>query len=199
MVTNSSGGSVGSTKNTKKSPNADGPAPVRSASKATEPWRQAPQPGAGTGSDRPKKGEWPRNVDEACWFGLLYAYGGLMEAVGQALEREHGLTVSSFEVLLRLSAAPAPERVSDVASSCLLSPSRVSRVVEQLSERGLIEKQPSARDARAMELTLSEHGRALFERANATHWRVVRERLLDRITAEETATLASVWQKLGFC
>ncbi len=138
-------------------------------------------------------------MEEACWFGLLYAYGGLMEAVGQALEREHGLTVSSFEVLLRLSVAREPERVSDVASSCLLSPSRVSRVVEQLSERGLVEKQASARDARATQLRLSEEGRVAFEAANATHWKVVTEHFFDLISPEEMATLASVWQKLGFC
>lgn len=41
----------------------------------------------------------------AAWRGLLFAYRNMTTAIDERLEREHGLSLSSYEVLLFLSQA----------------------------------------------------------------------------------------------
>lgn len=137
---------------------------------------------------------------EKVWFGLLYLRERLATAVDEALQAEHDLPLSWFEVLLRLASQHAAGEpyvsVSSVAGSVLLSPSRVSRVIEGLEKRGLVTRKKGEHDGRVSRVALSEAGLALYRAADQTHRRLVNERLLDKLTPEEAATIAHAWRRL---
>ena len=134
------------------------------------------------------------------WFGLLNAHERFITKVDKALQAEHNLPLTWFEVLLRLMIDNPSEdgfmSVSRIAGSVLLSPSRVSRVVGGLEGRGLLERRRGERDARVSEVALTEQGRDLYRAADATHRRVVNEIFLDKLSAEEAAVMARVWGRL---
>lgn len=137
---------------------------------------------------------------EKAWFGLLYIHEQLVGRVDKALQVEHDLPLSWFEVLLRLATENTSEdgftSVSTIAGAVLLSSSRVSRVLDGLEQRGLIERRRGERDARVSKVALTKSGHALYRAADATHRRVVNEVFLDKLSAHEAEIIAQVWRGL---
>src|ERR1700728_4541990 len=85
------------------------------------------------------------------WIGLLATHRRLTRELDAELEAAHGLTLSGLELLARLASAPERRlRLSVLASEAGLSLSRVSRIVDSLEGRRLVERPPCSLDARAM-------------------------------------------------
>jgi DNA-binding MarR family transcriptional regulator len=131
------------------------------------------------------------------WVGFLEAHKRLTRALDAELESEHGLGFSAAEALGRLAAAPGRcLRLSELAAGCGLSLSRVSRLVDALERRGLVEKRRSPSDARATDAHLTEAGLAFTRKAQATHFASVQRRFFDQLDAREIATLAKVFRRV---
>jgi DNA-binding MarR family transcriptional regulator len=134
----------------------------------------------------------------AAWIGLLATHRRLTRELDAELESAHGLTLSGLELLARLASAPERRlRLSVLAGEAALSLSRVSRIVDVLEQRGLVERQPCPADARAINAQLTAKGLELAQEAQSTHLAAVRERFFDRLTALEIATLGEVFQRFA--
>src|SRR4051795_2870066 len=84
------------------------------------------------------------------WIGLLETHKRLTRALDAELEAEHGLSLSGVECLGRLAAAEnRAMRLSALATVTGLSLSRISRIVDTLESRQLVERRSSPDDARA--------------------------------------------------
>ncbi|MGI5164221.1 MarR family winged helix-turn-helix transcriptional regulator [Spirillospora sp. CA-253888] len=134
--------------------------------------------------------------EDLAFYGLVWAGNTLTNRVGRELLRRHDLPLSWFEVLLWLSYQDGPVSVSDLGSCTMLSRSQVSRVVEALRERGLIERARSQQDARTAEVALTPEGRALFEEADTTRRRALKETFTDALDEADMKALIRVWSKL---
>lgn len=133
----------------------------------------------------------------AAWRGLLRVHGALMKSLDAELEREHGLPLSSYEVLLFLESAPDGQlRMADLADRVLLSRSGMTRLVDRLEREGLIARAQCSRDARGCYAVLTERGRAALEQARPTHLTGVRERFLRHLAPEELEMLAACWERI---
>jgi len=134
---------------------------------------------------------------EAAWIGLLATYRRLIRELDSELESTHGLTMSGLELLVRLATAPERWlRLSTLAAEANLSLSRVSRIVDVLEARGLVERRPCPSDARAINAVLTDHGLAVAKAAQETHLAAVRERFFDRLTESEIQTFGTVFGRL---
>jgi DNA-binding MarR family transcriptional regulator len=132
------------------------------------------------------------------WRGLLRVHAAMTKALDAELEREHGLALSSYEVLLFLADAPGGRlRMSDLADGVLLSRSGLTRLVDRLERDGLLYRERCEDDARGYHAAITEAGRALFQRARKTHLDGVRERFLSNLSADELRTLAELWEKVS--
>jgi len=132
------------------------------------------------------------------WIGLLATHRRLTRELDAELEAAHGLTLSGLELLARLASAPDRRlRLSVLAAEAGLSLSRVSRIVDSLEGRGLVERQPCPLDARAINAQLTASGLELARAAQATHLAAVRERFFDRLSEREIAALARVFGRLA--
>jgi len=146
--------------------------------------------GGATGS-----GRWPEPEAQA-WIGLLETSKRLTRALDAELERRHGLSLSGLELLARLASAEGHQlRLSALAARAGLSLSRVSRIVDGLAARGLLERRPCREDARAVEAHLTDAGLALAREAQGTHLAWVREHFLAELDEDETATLARAFSR----
>jgi DNA-binding MarR family transcriptional regulator len=132
------------------------------------------------------------------WRGLLRVHAGMTKALDAELVREHGLPLSSYEVLLFLADAPDGRlRMSELAAGVLLSRSGLTRLVDRMERDGLLRRERCEDDARGYHALITDKGRELFGRARRTHLHGVRERFLSHLSTEELRTLARLWEKLA--
>jgi DNA-binding MarR family transcriptional regulator len=132
------------------------------------------------------------------WIGLLETHKQLTRALEVELEAEFGLSLSGVEVLGRLAAAEGRNlRLSVLAGECGLSLSRISRIVDTLEARELVERRSSAADARAVEAHLLPSGLALVRKAQSSHMESVQQRFFDQLSASEIEMLAGVFGRFA--
>ena len=131
------------------------------------------------------------------WAGLQRAHRELTRQLEATLDERYGLSLSALELLGRLATADdRRRRLSRLADDVGLSLSRVSRIVDALERRGLVERQPCPEDTRATNAWLTDAGLALVREAQAEHLADVQRRFLDRLTAGELRTLGRVFGRL---
>jgi DNA-binding MarR family transcriptional regulator len=141
--------------------------------------------------------QWHPTYGDA-WIGLLQTHRQLTRELDAQLEGEHGLSLSGLELLARLNATPERWlRLSALASRTGLSLSRVSRIVDSLESRGLVERRPCASDARAINAQLTEAGAARLHEAELTHRAAIQASFFDHLSCEEVATLAAVFARFA--
>ncbi|HET7452726.1 MAG TPA: MarR family transcriptional regulator, partial [Thermoanaerobaculia bacterium] len=87
---------------------------------------------------------------------------GLRLSAERARKRA-GVSGAQLFVLQKLAEADA-QSVNDLASRTATDQSSVSAVVHRLSDAGLVDRHPDARDRRRVRLTLTARGRALLRR-----------------------------------
>ncbi|EOD59028.1 MarR family winged helix-turn-helix transcriptional regulator [Amycolatopsis vancoresmycina] len=101
-------------------------------------------------------------------------------------------------MLVALSEAPGHLlRISALAATTGLSLSRISRVVDDLTRRGLVEKRRCAEDGRASNAVLTAAGLARLEAAFPSHLARVRASVFDHLSAEDVRTAAPVLARLA--
>jgi DNA-binding MarR family transcriptional regulator len=138
------------------------------------------------------------DVETAAWRGFLRAHALLVRDLSAEIEHQHGLPLTSYEVLLHLGAAPGGRmRMADLAGSALLSPSGVTRLVDRLVADGLVSRHRCERDRRGLYAEITPAGRDLFATARITHLAGVRRRFLEAIGADGQDALARAWAAIG--
>jgi DNA-binding MarR family transcriptional regulator len=132
----------------------------------------------------------------AAWIGFLEAHKRLTRELEAELEAAHGLGISALELLSRLARTDdRMMRLSVLADAAGLSLSRVSRLVDALEKRGLVERRPDASDTRAKNAYLTAAGLDLLRDALRTHLDGVQRVFFDRIPDEDLDTLARVFDR----
>lgn len=89
---------------------------------------------------------------------LIETYSGLTtKLIG--VFKEHGLTGSDFDVLIRLARSPRQSlRLTDLAAQTSLSTSGITRVIDRLERSGLAARASCPGDRRAFLVVLTEEG-----------------------------------------
>ena len=131
----------------------------------------------------------------AAWSGFLMGHARIVRALDAELEREHGLPLSSYDVLIQLSLAPDRRlRMFELADAIVLSRSGLTRLVDRLERGGLVERERGAADPRQMYARLTDRGFEVLEDATPTHIAGIKERFLERLSDEQTKQLAAIWR-----
>jgi DNA-binding MarR family transcriptional regulator len=122
------------------------------------------------------------------WRGMLGVHARLTKLLDAELEAEHGLPLTSYEVLMFLADAHGERmRMCDLAASILLSRSGLTRLVDRLS---------CSDDARGAFAKLTPAGRDKLQAARATHLAGVRSLFLDHLTPAEQETLGVLFERV---
>jgi DNA-binding MarR family transcriptional regulator len=140
---------------------------------------------------------WPELTDEqlAAWSGFLLGHAQIVRALDAELEREHGLPLTSYDVLIQLSLAPDRRlRMSELADAIVLSRSGLTRLVDRLERGGLVERERGEADSRQVYARLTDRGFEVLEEATPTHIAGIKERFLDRLSDEQMKQLAAIWR-----
>jgi DNA-binding MarR family transcriptional regulator len=129
------------------------------------------------------------------WFGLLETHKRLTAELEGELKERHGLSLSGFELLTRLAWADERTlRLTTLAEAAGLSLSRVSRILDLLETRELVERRDDPLDSRAKNAWLTPAGLELLLAAQATHFAGVERLFFDQVSGSDVATLARVFE-----
>src|SRR5690349_11899036 len=150
---------------------------------------------AGTGSTARSAGTAGRAEDPAvdAWRGLLIAHSRLVPAVEADLRAAGQIALSWYDVLLELNAAPERRlRMSELGQRVVLSRTRVSRIVDELTAAGLAERQPDQADGRSSFAVLTAAGRDALRRAWPVYREAIRRHLAAGLTVQQCHELAAL-------
>jgi DNA-binding MarR family transcriptional regulator len=140
--------------------------------------------------------EWGGN-EAIAWEGLLEVARRLRRGAEETLLGEFDLSISMLGVIGRLSLAPGSTlRQTALAEAMGLSLSRVSRVIDLLEQRELIERQSCPSDARATNVKLTRRGAALTARAQRSLFGYVQAGFFEQLEPDEIETLAAVFARI---
>lgn len=121
--------------------------------------------------------------EEVLWRAIMRVMTTLPRALDHDLVQSSGLALHEYAVLLNLSEAENREmRMTELAAAVALSPSRMTRLVDDLRTRGLVAKSRDAHDGRGSVAKLTDKGFARLEAAYPDHLASVRNRVLDHLS-----------------
>jgi DNA-binding MarR family transcriptional regulator len=133
----------------------------------------------------------------AAWLGFLQAHSVVTKALEADLIANFGLQLSGFEVLSRTALADDGYlRMSDLAEQVRLSQSRISRLVTELEQRGLMCRRGCEKDTRVVYAAITSEGRALVERVEQMHSEAIERRFFGRLSEKEVGHLAGLWERV---
>jgi DNA-binding MarR family transcriptional regulator len=142
--------------------------------------------------------EWLTDDEQRVWRAFLDATQGLFEALDRQLQRDAGLTLGDYEILVRLSEAEGARlRMSELADRARYSRSRVSHAIGRLERAGLIRRDPCETDGRGTFAVLTDDGRAVLAAAAPGHVAAVRDRVFRPLTPHHVGELERISVAIG--
>jgi DNA-binding MarR family transcriptional regulator len=135
------------------------------------------------------------------WRSYLQSHASIVRELDAELLVEHDLTTRDYEVMLYLSQAEDKRLpMSALAESTMLTRSGITRLVDGLVDRGLVERISCLNDARVSYAALTSDGASKLREAGCTHIRSIQRLFLERFSPDEIAQLAELLGRLpGAC
>lgn len=131
------------------------------------------------------------------WGALLRVHARLVPALDRTLQAATGLPLTWYDVLLELSVATDGRlRMTDLSQRVVLSRTRVSRLVDELTSAGLVRKEANPEDGRSAYAVITPAGRARFKKAAPTYLRAIQDQVAERLTNAELRTIAAALNRI---
>src|SRR3954464_4094048 len=132
----------------------------------------------------------------AAWRGMLEVHARVTHQLDAQMQAEHGLSVSAYEVLMFLAAAPEhARRVAHTARPVLLSRSGCTRLVDRLVKLGYVTRCAADTDGRGPFAHLTAAGIEKVTAARRTHREGVRAFFLEHLSATDQIALGDIWTR----
>ena len=128
---------------------------------------------------------------------LVRAHAAATRRLNAQLAADHGLTLSDYEVLLRLARAPDRRmRRVDIAGQVLLTASGITRLLDGLEQSGFVDRASCASDRRVVYAVLTEAGLEKLREASGSHLAQIDALFRARLDEEELAGLTTLLTRL---
>ena len=131
---------------------------------------------------------WLNAQEQAVWRGYLTMTGRLQTAMNRQLQRDHGLSLADYDVLVALDESPGC-RVNDLGGHGGWELSRVWHLFRRMRERGLVEGREADDDRRAAIVELTASGRRALAAAAPGHAELVRTVVCGAMTPAESRAI----------
>jgi DNA-binding MarR family transcriptional regulator len=136
---------------------------------------------------------WLNTDEQHTWRESIQAWQWLLAAVDVQLQRDSGMPLAYYEILVRLSEAPDRSlRMTQLAEASSSSKSRVSHAVARLEERGWVRRMDCPTDRRGQIAMLTDQGFDALAKAAPGHVEQVRRVLFDALSAEQIKQLDGI-------
>ena len=125
-------------------------------------------------------------TDIGAWRAVLLAQSRTLRAIERDLEAAGAMSLSWYDVLLELNAAPGRRlRMQELAARAVVSRPRVSRIVSELEAAGFLERRDDPTDGRASLATITPAGRTMLRRTAPLYLAGIERHFNRHTTAED--------------
>jgi DNA-binding MarR family transcriptional regulator len=121
----------------------------------------------------------------------------LVDVLDVELERDAGLPLRWYDVLVHLEETPDGLRMNELAERILYSKSGFTRVVDRLEDAGLVRRVRPENDRRSILVVLTDEGRKTMERARRHHRHAIEEHFSRHLADSDVKALTDALEKLS--
>ena len=130
------------------------------------------------------------------WFALLFAHATVTERIDGELREQHRISFSATEILCRLH-DEEPQSVRSLAGQLVsVSPTRASRLVQELVDAGYLQRGADQGDGRKSLISFTSEGRRYSEAVARTLESAILRYFVDPLDDEDVVAIARIWEKL---
>jgi len=141
--------------------------------------------------------KWLDEEQQLAWRAYMRMTRMMLEQLERDLQREAGIPLNYYEILVRLSEAPERTmRMSDLADRASSSRSSLSHAVARLEANGWVERVSCPTDRRGQNAVLTDKGFDALRAAAPSHVDSVRVRLIDGLSPEQLQQLRTISETL---
>lgn len=132
------------------------------------------------------------------WRALMMGTTLMLERLDEDLRREFGISLTEYEVLVRLSERPGRKmRMAQLADALAHSRSRVTHTVARMEQDGYVTRGTTPEDGRGVVAAMTEAGYELLTRAAPSHVESVRRTVVDLVDPDDFAALGRVFDRVS--
>jgi DNA-binding MarR family transcriptional regulator len=136
---------------------------------------------------------WLDAEQQRCWRALVMGMTLLIDRLDDDLRRSFGLSLTEYEILVRLSEAENRRlRMAQLADALAHSRSRVTHTVARLEKAKLVARSATPEDGRGIVCEMTDKGWELLVRMAPAHVQGVRDHLVDLVSPEDFAAMGRV-------
>jgi DNA-binding MarR family transcriptional regulator len=103
------------------------------------------------------------------WLRLLTCANLIEAEIRRRLREQFDTTLPRFDLMAQLERSSEGILLGELSRRMMVSNGNVTGLAERLVQEGLIERQVSARDRRAVRVRLTAHGQTVFSKMAAAH------------------------------
>ncbi len=133
----------------------------------------------------------------AAWRALLLAQNAVLRAIDEELASAGAVPLHVYDVLLELNGASDRRlRMKELAGRTVLTRSRVSKLVDELVEHGLVERCEDPSDRRGSVVAITSAGRRALKKGAPVYLDGIARHFTAHLTADEATTVTSALQRV---
>ena len=141
---------------------------------------------------------WLDDGEQHSWRALMMGITLLEERLDDDVRREFGMSLTEYEVLVRLSERPGRAmRMAQLADAMAHSRSRITHTIARMEAVGYVVRGTTPEDGRGVVATMTETGYELLVKAAPCHVESVRRNLVDLVPAADFAAVGRVFDRVA--
>jgi DNA-binding MarR family transcriptional regulator len=121
----------------------------------------------------------------------------LVDVLDDELERDAGIPLRWYDVLVHLEETPDGLRMNELAERILYSKSGFTRVVDRMEEAALVRRVRPDHDRRSILVLLTDQGRAKIDQARRHHRHAIEQHFSRHLTEADIKALTRALDKLS--
>ena len=121
----------------------------------------------------------------------------LVDVLDADIERDAGIPLRSYDVLVHLEETPDGLRMNELAERILYSKSGFTHVVDRLEEAGFVCRVRPENDRRSILVVLTNEGRTMMEQARRHHRRAIEQHFSRHLTDADIKALTCALEKIS--
>src|SRR4051794_387906 len=130
------------------------------------------------------------------WLALVRTHARLWDQAEAHMRSASGLSMARYDVLMQLDTRGGRLRLSELATTIVLSPSGLSKLLDRMEAAGLLRREPDPRDARSTFARITRRGRSLVHAAREHHHAWLQQAFGDVLDDRDITDLNRILQRL---
>lgn len=133
----------------------------------------------------------------------IHTFGVMLEALNRlnhlfdhSLKEQIGISQSWFEALLRIERSGGFMTMGELAEQVALTSGGVTRMVDRMTDEGLVERRACETDRRVLYVAITDEGRRTLSAAVDVHLEDLTAEVTGRMTDREREILVGVMERL---